>query len=49
MQLPHAMEPRLHAQVETEAPVDHFHCTLYQVSTNCFQAAMFACVLYHHV
>ena len=41
VQLPHAMEPQLHAQVETEAPVNHFHCTLYQVSANYFQAAMF--------
>ena len=32
MQLPHAMEPQLHAQVGTEVPVNHFHCTLYQVS-----------------
>ena len=27
MQLPHAMEPQLHAQVGTEVPVKHFHCT----------------------
>ena len=32
MQLSHGMEPQLHAQVETEALVNHFHCTLCQVS-----------------
>ena len=32
MQLPHTMEPQLRAQVGTEAPINHFHCTLYRVS-----------------
>ena len=32
VQLPHAIEPQLHAQVDTEAPVDYYHCTLCQVS-----------------
>ena len=32
VQLPHAMEPQLHAQIGTETPVNHFHCKLYQVS-----------------
>ena len=32
VQLPHVMEPQLHAQVGTEVPVNHFHCTLCQVS-----------------
>ena len=32
MQLPHVMEPQLHAQVWTEVPINHFHCTLCQVS-----------------
>ena len=37
VQLPHAMEPQLHAQVETEAPLNLFHCTLYQVSAIIFK------------
>ena len=32
MQLPHAMKPQLHAQVGTGVPMNHFHCTLCQVS-----------------
>ena len=28
MQLPYSMEPQLHAQIGTEAPVNHFPCTL---------------------
>ena len=32
VQLPHTMEPQLCAQIETEVPVNHFHCTLCQVS-----------------
>ena len=29
VQLPHTIEPQLHAQAWTEAPVNHFHCTLW--------------------
>ena len=32
MQLPHAMERQLHAQIGTEVLINHFRCTLCQVS-----------------
>ena len=32
MQLPCAIEPQLHAQIGTEVPINHFYCTLCQVS-----------------
>ena len=34
VQLPHAMEPQLHAQVGTGAPVNHLHCTLWVSISN---------------